>query len=248
MDCLSTLQTGRPWPLGAEWDGAGINFAVFSAHAQGMDLCLFDASGTHELSCTPLPGHSHDVWHGYLPDAVPGLIYGLRAHGPWRPDRGHRFNPYKLLLDPYARDVVGRFDWRDEHFGADHRHAGHMDMHDNGVHALKARVVADRFDWEGDRHLYTPLAATVLYEVHVKGFTKRHPGVPEPLRGSFAGLGSDASIAHLQRLGVTAVNLLPVHLHVDEQRLRKLGLTNYWGYNTLGFFCPEPGLASGANG
>ena len=248
MERLKNLQSGHPWPLGAHWDGSGVNFAVFSAHAQSIDLCLFDAGGARELSRTPLPGHTHDVFHGYLPDAGPGLVYGLRAHGSWRPERGHRFNAHKLLLDPYARDIVGKFAWRDEHFGADQKHSGHMDMRDNAAHALKARVVADHFDWQGDRHLHTPLSETVLYEAHVKGYTKRHPGVPEALRGTFAGMASDAAIEHLQNLGVTAVSLLPVQRHLDEHRLRKMGLVNYWGYNTIGFFCPDHGLGSGAEG
>ena len=131
--------------------------------------------GERELQRTALPGRSHDIWHGYLPGAGPGLVYGLRAHGPWRPERGHRFNPNKLLLDPCAREIVGRFEWRDEHFGADQRHPGHMDMSDNAAFALKARVVDDRYDWGDDRHLHRPLDETVLYEVHVKGFTKQHP-------------------------------------------------------------------------
>ena len=248
MERLKNLQSGHPWPLGAHWDGSGVNFAVFSAHALSIDLCLFDAGGVRELSRTPLPGHTQDVFHGYLPDAGPGLVYGLRAHGSWRPERGHRFNAHKLLLDPYARDIVGKFAWRDEHFGADQKHSGHMDMRDNAAHALKARVVADNFDWQGDRHLHTPLSETVLYEAHVKGYTKRHPGVPEALRGTFAGMASGAAIEHLQNLGVTAVSLLPVQRHLDEHRLRKMGLVNYWGYNTIGFFCPDHGLGSGAEG
>jgi len=244
----AAISAGQPWPLGAHWDGRGVNVAVFSAHAQRIELCLFDAGGQHELQRLTLPGHSHDVWHGYLPGARPGLVYGLRAHGPWRPERGHRFNPNKLLLDPYAREIVGRFAWRDPHFGADLRHAGHMDTSDNAAHALKARIVDDSFDWQGDSHLHTPLADTVLYELHVKGFTVLNPAVPEAQRGTYAGLASDAAIAHLQRLGVTAVNLLPVQQHLDEQRLVAMGLSNYWGYNTIGFFCPDPVLASGAGG
>ena len=214
----------------------------------GIDLCLFDESGQHELSRTPLPGHTQNVWHGRLREAAPGLAYGLRAHGPWRPDRGHRFNPNKLLLDPYAREIVGHFEWRDEHFGADPRYPQHIDPRDNARHALKARVVDDDFDWGDDKPPQTPLADTVLYELHVKGFTQLHPDVPEALRGSYAGLASEASLAHLKRLGVTAVNLLPVHQHIDEQRLSKLGLVNYWGYNSIGFFCPDPGLACGVGG
>jgi glycogen debranching enzyme GlgX len=246
MDGLTAMRAGRAWPLGAHWDGQGVNFAVFSAHAQAIELCLYDDDGHAERARMRLPGRTQDIWHGYLPEAAPGLVYGLRAHGPWWPDRGHRFNPNKLLLDPYAREIVGAFEWRDEHFGADLAWAGHMDMADNGPHALKARVVADDFAWHGDRHLHTPLADTVLYELHVKGFTKLHPDVPEPLRGTYAGLASDAAVAHLQRLGITAVSLLPVHQHIDEQRLAQVGLVNYWGYNTIGFFCPEPGLAASA--
>jgi glycogen debranching enzyme GlgX len=219
------LEAGRPWPLGAHWDGHGINFAVFSEHAQGIDLCLFDETGTQQRSCTALPGHTQQVWHGYLPGAQPGLVYGLRAHGPWQPERGHRFNPDQLLLDPYAREIVGRFEW-------------------DGERALKARVVHDGFDWGTDAPPCTPLADTVLYELHVKGFTRLHPGVPEAQRGTYAGLASDAAIAHLKRLGVTAVSLLPVHQAIDEERLVRMGLRNYWGYNTVGFFCPSPALAS----
>lgn len=245
MESLTSVAAGRPWPLGARWDGRGVNFAVFSAHAQSIELCLFDDSGRHELSRTALPGHTQDVWHGWIPGAAPGLVYGLRAHGPWRPDRGHRFNPHKLLLDPWAREIIGNFEWRAEHFGADPSHPHHMDTRDNAAHALKSRVVDARFDWGVDERPHTPLAKTVLYELHVKGFTKTHPGVPEALRGTFAGLASDAALSHLTRLGVTAVSLLPVQQHIDEHRLVRQGLTNYWGYNTIGFFCPNPRLSCG---
>ena len=188
------------------------------------------------------------MWHGYLPDLDAGARYGFRVHGPYDPANGHRCNPNKLLLDPYAREVVGAYEWRPEHFGADPQHAGHMDGRDNALHALKARVVDDAYDWHGDRHPHVPLEQTVVCELHVKGFTMRHPGVPEALRGTYAGLASDAAIAHFKRLGVTAVELLPIHLHVDEQRLARMGLANHWGYNTLGFFCPDPKFASGAGG
>ncbi len=249
MQDLSRLRAGRPWPLGSSWDGRGVNFAVFSAHARSVELCVFSADGSTQLASAPLPGHSHDVWHGYLEGAAPGLVYGLRAHGPWRPDRGQRFNAHKLLLDPYAREIVGGFEWRDEQFGGDPRHPGHLDGRDNAALALKARVVGDDgFDWGDDTQLHTPLADTVLYEVHVKGFTQQHPGIAPAQRGSYAGLASDAAIAHLRRLGVTAVSLLPVQQRVDEQRLVKLGLSNYWGYNTIGFFCVEPRLASAGPG
>ncbi|MBL8482368.1 MAG: glycogen debranching protein GlgX [Rhodocyclaceae bacterium] len=248
MEKLNTLQPGRAWPLGAHSDGAGVNFAVFSHAAQRVELCLFDAEGRQELSRTPMPGHTHDIWHAYLPGAAPGLVYGLRVHGPWWPDRGHRCNPNKVLLDPYAREIVGRYAWHDEHFGADLHHPGHMDSADNAAVALKARVVADHYDWQGDGHLHTPLADTVLYEVHVRGYTRLLEGVPPAWRGTYAGLASEASIAHLRRLGVSAVNLLPVHQCLDEQRLVEQGLSNYWGYNTIGFFCPDPRLASATDG
>jgi glycogen operon protein len=242
----SVLAPGRPWPLGASLaEEGGVNVAVFSAHAHAVELCLFDAEGTRELARHRLPARTGDVFHGRLPAAGAGLVYGLRAHGPWRPDRGHRFNPHKLLLDPWAREIVGRFGWQPADFGADADHPQHMDPRDNARSALKARVVgAEPFDWAGDRHPRTPLADTVLYEAHVKGFTRRHPGVAEGLRGSYAGLASDAALAHLKRLGVTAVSLMPVHEAIDEHRLVQLGLVNHWGYNGIGFFCPTPRYAS----
>jgi glycogen operon protein len=240
------LLAGRPWPLGATWDGKGVNFAVFSTHAQAMELCLFDATGTVELSRLRLPSHTSDVWHGYLPAARPGLVYGLRAHGLWRPEQGHRFNSHKLLLDPYARDLVGRFEWQPEHFGFDLQQPLHMDLRDNAVSALKARVVEnDFFDWEDDQPPYITHQDTVLYEVHVKGFSQTNPLIPAPLRGTFDGLAHPASLSHLKRLGVTSLSLLPVHYAIDEERLTKVGLSNYWGYNTLAFFAVNPALASG---
>lgn len=238
------LRTGQAWPLGAHWDGKGINFAVFSAHAQAVELCLFDATGGHELSRSFLPAHSQDVWHGYLPDAQPGLVYGLRAHGPWRPVQGHRFNAAKLLLDPYARETVGAFEWRDEHFGHDRHHPLNLDLRDNAAFALKARVTHDQFHWEDDRHPRIPLAQTVLYEMQVKGFSQRNPDIPEALRGTYGGLAHEVSISHLKRLGITTVSLLPVHLALDEERLVRLGLRNYWAYNTLSFFCVNPRFAN----
>ena len=243
-----SLEAGRAWPLGAHVTHGGVNFAVFSAHATRIELCLFDADGIRERARIPLPAQTADVHHGFLPGAEAGLVYGLRAHGSWRPDRGHRFNPHKLLLDPWAREIVGRFDWHDSHFGADDAHPHHMDMADNVAHALKARVVDDHFDWDGDSPPATALVDTVLYEMHVRGFTQRLPGVPEALRGSYAGLASDAAIKHLRHLGITAVSLLPVQQLIDEQRLVGMGLRNYWGYNTIGFFCPEPRYAAGTTG
>jgi glycogen operon protein len=245
-----TLQAGKPWPMGVHWDGEGLNVAVASGTALAIELCLFDASGQHETHRSALPARTQDVWHGYLPCPPgsplgrPGQLYGLRAHGAWRPDRGQRFNPSKLLIDPYAREIAGEFTWGAEHFGQDIRHPFQPDPRDNAATALKCRVVHDSFDWGNDRPPRTPLADTVICELNVKGYTRLHPAVPEALRGSFAGLAHEAVIAHLQALGITAVNLLPVHYWLDEQRLAEMGLSNYWGYNTLGFFCPSPRLAA----
>jgi glycogen operon protein len=247
MDRLTSaaLQPGLPWPLGASFDGQGINFAVFSANAQAVELCLFDDTGVQELARLKLCGHTGDVWHGYLRGAQPGLVYGLRAHGPWRPDRGHRFDASKLLLDPYARDIVGEFIWCDEHFAPDRLHPRHLDTHDNARLALKARVTHNQFDWGGDRPPATPLAESVLYECHVKGFTQLNPSIPPELRGTYAALGHDISIRYFKALGVTAVSLLPVHYSISEERLISMGLSNYWGYNTIGYFSANPRLSSG---
>ena len=246
MDRLITqpLQVGHPWPMGAHFDGHGVNFAVFSSHAQSMELCLFDADGQHELARLPLPCHTVDVWHGYLPGAQPGLVYGLRAHGPWRPDHGHRFDASKLLLDPYAREIVGHFDWRNEHFTPDRDFPRYKRGHNNAALALKGRVTHDQFDWADDRPPCITLTDTVLHECHVKGFSKLNPQLPAELRGSYAGLAHPASISHLRGLGITAVSLLPVQYSLSEEHLTKQGLSNYWGYNTLGFFCLNPHLAS----
>ena len=244
------LEAGSPWPLGVSWDGQGLNIAVASGAAQAIELCLFDTADQPETHRARLPANTHDVWHGYLradPASSlgrPGQLYGLRAHGPWRPDRGMRFNPRKLLLDPYARQIVGEFDWGPQHFGHDGDHPLQPDPRDNASTALKARVLHDSFDWAGDRPPRTALTDTVLYELHVKGFSRLNTAVPLPLRGSYAGLAHPASLAHLRRLGISAVSLLPVHQALDEQRLVAMGLRNYWGYNTLGFFCPAPHLAA----
>ncbi|MCU0773648.1 MAG: alpha-amylase family glycosyl hydrolase, partial [Ideonella sp.] len=249
-----TLTAGRPWPLGAHADEQGVNVAVFSEHATAIDLCLFDETGAVEIARHRLPARTHDVFHGYLPGARPGLIYGLRAHGPWHPERGHRFNPAKLLLDPYAREIVGHFEWRDEQFGHDRAHPDRPDPRDNASLALKARVIdAGGPPWGAARGEKVPRPRvageeTVLYEVHVKGFTRQHPGVPADQRGTYAGLASDAAIAHFRRLGVTTLSLLPVHAHLDEERLSRAGLRNYWGYNTVGYFAVEPSLAGGIAG
>ncbi len=239
---------GRHEPLGAHARDGGVNVAVFSEHAERIELCVFDASGARELRRYALAGPHDGVFHGFLPGVGPGLVYGLRAHGPYRPEDGHRFNPHKLLLDPYAREIVGRFAWRAEHHAYELGHPEgprSFDTRDNALHALKARVAEPlgRAPARANAPRHAP-ADVVLYEVHVKGFSKTHPGIPEELRGTYAALAHPASIAHFKALGVTTLELLPVHYTIDEPHLADKGLSNYWGYNTLGFFCPDPRLAS----
>ena len=234
---------GRPYPLGATWDGAGVNFALFSAHADKVELCLFDAHGQRETHRIRLPEYTDEVWHVYLPEVRPGQLYGYRVYGPYRPEQGHRFNPHKLLIDPYARALVGPLRWSDAHFG--YRVGGvrddlSFDRRDSARVMPKCQVVDGTFDWGTDRSPRTPWPETVIYEAHVGGLTMRHPEVPEPLRGTFAGLASSAMLAHLRDLGVTAIELLPCHAFLDDRPLVDRGLVNYWGYNTIGYFAPEP--------
>jgi isoamylase len=238
-----TPRPGEPYPLGATWDGEGVNFALFSEHAERVDLCMFDASG-RKTDRIPLTERTDGVWHRYLPGVRPGQLYGYRMYGPYDPANGHRFNPKKLLLDPYAKATSGRIDWNAPHFGYKDGDDTKPDNRDNARGAPKSVVVDDAFTWGGDRKPLTPWNETVIYETHVKGFTRMHPDVPEEQRGTYAGLASDASLGYLTSLGVTAVELLPVHAFVQDERLVRSGLTNYWGYNTIGFFAPEPRYAA----
>jgi glycogen operon protein len=232
-----------PWArLGAEVVDGGVSFAVWSDHAQRIDLCLYDSDRHHELARLPLHGPVDGVFHGFLAGAGPGLVYGYRAHGSYAPEHGHRFNPAKLLLDPYAREIVGNYVWHDLHYGHDHGHPAGIraiDPRDNAALALKARVTLP-LPALRTRALPRPAADIVLYELHVKGATQQHPEIPPALRGRYAGLAHPALIEHLLTLGVTTVALLPVHYHISEEHLARSGRTNYWGYNTLGFFCPDP--------
>ena len=237
------LEAGRPFPLGASWDGMGVNFAVFSAHATRMQLCLFDAAGRRETARLDLPEKSEDVCHGYLPQAQPGLVYGFRAHGPFEPQNGMRFNPHKLLLDPYARRLVGTLRWTDAAFGYrvnSPRADLSFDRRDSAPAMVKAAVTEDGFHWGDDRRPCIPWNDTVIYETHVRGMTKLLQHVTERERGTFAGLGHPFVIEHLKRLGVTAIELLPVQAFLQDRRLLEKRLANYWGYNTLGYFAPEP--------
>lgn len=234
--------TGKPYPLGSTWDGEGVNFALFSEHAEKVELCLFDASGRREVQRIVIPEHIDQVWHCYLPGARPGLLYGYRVYGPYQPEGGQRFNPHKLLLDPYAKDIVGTLRWSDAHFGyrVDHKQQDlSFDRRNNAAGVPKSRVIDPGFSWGDDRHPRTPWHDTVIYELHVRGFTQLHPEVPPPLRGTYAGLASATVIDYLKRLGITAVELMPVHAFIDDRRLVDLGLRNYWGYNTIGYFAPE---------
>ena len=232
---------GAPYPLGATWDGLGVNFAIFSEHATRVELCLFDGPDAEVESLTiPLPEQTDMVWHGYLPGAQPGQLYGYRVHGPFAPQAGHRFNPNKLVLDPYAR-VVGRaLRWNEALFGFTFgRDDTTFDPRDSGPYAPLAAVVDDAFTWGDDRPLRTPWHETLIYELHLKGFSKLNAQIPETLRGTYRGLASEPAIRHLTALGVTAVELMPVHHHADDWHLVQRGLGNYWGYNTLGFFAPD---------
>jgi isoamylase len=242
------LEAGSPYPLGATFDGTGINFAVFSAHAEKIELCLFDPAGRREVARYVLPEWTDEVWHGYLPDALPGLVYGYRAYGPYAPDQGHRFNPNKLLLDPYAKKLVGSLKWTDALHGYRVRSSRSdlsFDRRDSAPAMPKAVVTHDSFDWSGDVRPNTPWSETVIYEAHVRGLSKLMEEVDPRERGTFAGLANGAVIEHLQRLGITAIELLPIHAYVSERFLQEKGLSNYWGYNTLSFFTPEPRYFAG---
>jgi isoamylase len=234
---------GSRSPLGATWDGEGVNFALFSENATEVELCLFDADDpaveTDRVRLREVTAH---VWHGYVPGLEPGQLYGFRVDGPYEPGRGLRFNPTKLVLDPYARAVAGQVQWEPAVFGYPLGDPGGdlaRDGRDSGAAMPKGVVVDDAFDWEGDRPLRTPWHRTVIYEAHVKGLTALHPDVPEELRGTYAGVAHPAIIEHLRSIGVTAIELLPVHDFVDDGYLLDKGLTNYWGYNTLNYFAPD---------
>jgi isoamylase len=232
-----TVWPGKMAPLGATFDGNGINFAVFSEHAERIEVCLFDAANPAlEKDRFLLPEKTAHVFHGYAPGLRPGTLYGFRAHGQHAPERGLRFNAQKLLVDPYARAIHGKVDWTAPVFDADDA--------DDGAGVPKCVVVEDAFDWEGDVHPWTPWNRTVIYELHVRGFTAKHPGIPEHLRGTYAGLAHPVALEHLKKVGVTAVELLPVHEATSEGFLQARGLSNYWGYNTLGFFAPDQRFSS----
>jgi glycogen operon protein len=236
----SRVREGLPHPLGATWDGLGVNFALFSAHATKVELCLFDETGGQEIERIALPEYTDEVWHGYLPDARPGTLYGYRVHGPYAPEDGHRFNPNKLVLDPYAKGLTGQLTWHDALFGYVVGEGDlSFDARDSAPFMPRCRVVDPAFTWGRERSPAVAWDRTVIYETHVRGFTMRHPLVPERLRGTYAGLVTPEVLDYLRWLGVTAVELMPVHAFAQDQHLLDKGLSNYWGYNTLNFFSPE---------
>jgi len=251
MDKSTTsVLMGWPYPLGATWDGEGVNFALFAENAERVVLCLFDAKGKHEIEQIPLREQTCGVWHGYLPEARPGLLYGYRVHGPYRPESGHRFNPHKLLLDPCARRIVGQPHWSEAQFGyrvGSTREDLSFSTRNSAPGMPKCQVADTAFLWGDDRSPHTPWHDTLIYELHVRGFTLRHPEVPPHLRGTYAGLACEPVIHYLKTLGVTAVELLPVQYFVDERHLLDKKLHNYWGYSPIGYFAPDPRYAATEN-
>jgi isoamylase len=239
---------GYPYPLGATWLGNGVNFAIFSETATSVDLCLFDSLDVlQENIRIPMTEHTDQVWHVFLPDVKPGQLYGYRVTGPYDPERGMRFNNSKLLIDPYAKAIAGEINWADEMFAyvvGNELEDLARDFRDDAWGMPKAVVIDNAFDWANDKRPRTPLHSSVIYEAHVKGFTHLYPKVPEEIRGTYAGIGSAGTIEYLKELGVTAVELLPVHAHIDDKALIDRGLRNYWGYNTIGFFAPEAKYSS----
>jgi isoamylase len=249
---MMRIWPGQPYPLGATWDGEGVNFALFSDHAEGVELCLFDRSDAGDESVRiKLNERTNNIWHVYLPDVRPGQLYGYRVHGPYDPERGHRFNPAKLLFDPYAKAISGPVTWSDTLYGYVLGDAGEdlsRDERDSAGDLPKCVVIDTAFTWGDDRPPRTPWNRTVIYECHVRGLTLEHPSVPEHLRGTYLALASEPIIDHLLKLGVTAVELMPVHHKLSERQLHDRGLSNYWGYNTIGYLAPDPRLATAGLG
>lgn len=242
------IREGLPHPRGATWDGKGTNFAVFSANATKVEVCIFDADGKTEVERVTLPEYTNQVWHGYLADVTPGTIYGYRVHGPYEPDAGHRFNPNKLVLDPYACAHFGSLEWHPAVFGYKMESGDDLtfDDRDSAPFMPKCTVVDPNFEWVGSAlsNRFVPWDDTIIYEAHVKGFTMQHPDVPEELRGTYAGLAQKPVIDYIKSLGVTSIELLPIHKFIQDDNLLQKGLANYWGYNTIGFFSPDPRYAA----
>jgi len=239
---MMKTQRGDPYPLGATWNGIGVNFAIYSEHAEKVELCLFDAGAKTESLRLPLKERTDMVWHVFVPDVLPGQLYGYRVYGPYKPEEGHRFNPNKVLLDPYAKAIGRNIQWAPEMFGYTVGHKEEdlsFDARDNAAFAPLAVVVDTAFTWGNDAPPKVPWNKSIIYEMHPKGFTKLHPDIPDSLRGTYAGLATQPAIHYLKELGITAVELMPVFQHSNDQHLIDKGLSNYWGYNTFGYFAPE---------
>ena len=239
---ITAVWPGQPYPRGATWDGEGVNFALFAANATKVELCIFDPTGKHELQRIDIRERTDEIWHAYLPEARPGTLYGYRVHGPYDPEKGHRFNPHKLLIEPYAKHLQGTVNWSDAHYGyrlGSTRADLSFDKRDSAPGTPKCRVIDPAFTWGDDRPPRIPWHDTVIYEAHVRGLTLQHPGIPKHLRGTYAGLATAPVIEHLTRLGITTLELMPVHAFLDDHHLIARGLRNYWGYNSIGFFAPE---------
>lgn len=245
----SRVTEGTPFPLGATWDGLGVNFALFSAHATRVELCLFDEQGKTEIERIELPEYTDEIWHGYLPDARPGQVYGYRVYGPYEPEAGHRFNPNKLLIDPYAKQLVGKLQWSEALFGYTIGHPDadlSFDERDSAPFVPKCKVIDPAFTWGEQPPPRIPWDSTVIYEAHLRGLSMRHPAVPDAHRGTCAALTNPQLLRYLRELGISSLELLPVHAFVNDQHLLEKGMNNYWGYNSIGFFAPHPAyLASG---
>ncbi len=239
---------GHPFPLGATPDDNGTNFAIYSENATRIELCFFDENDSGEASSVvTIKQHTHYVWHTYVPNIKPGQLYGYRVHGPFEPHNGHRFNAAKLLIDPYAKAISSTVDWHDSLFGYELGNTEEdlsFSTTDSAAYVPKSVVVNPKFDWEGDRKLNIPYYKSIIYETHVKGFTKLHPDIPENIRGSYAAIGHPVTIQYLQDLGITAIELMPVHHFIADRHLKENGKTNYWGYNSIGFFAPDVRYAS----
>jgi|HigsolmetaAR205D_1030408.scaffolds.fasta_scaffold00075_8 glycogen debranching enzyme GlgX len=243
MDKSIRLREGQPHPRGATWDGKGVNFSLFSANATKVELCLFDARGEKEIERIELPEYTDEIWHGYVTGLGPGTVYGYRVHGPYEPEQGHRFNPNKLLLDPYARELIGELRWDPACFGYTIGSPDEdlsFDERDSAPFVPKCVVVDPSFDWKQNAKPLVPWDRTIIYETHVRGYTKLHPAVPERLRGTFAGLAVSEVVQYIKSLGVTTVELLPIHMFLNDSHLLEKGLTNYWGYNSIAFFAADP--------
>jgi len=243
LNTCSRITEGHPFPLGATWDGQGVNFAIFSAHATKVELCLFDSEGKNELERIELPEFTDEIWHGYLPDMRAGQVYGYRVYGPYDPEAGHRFNHHKLLIDPYAKQLVGELIWDESLFGYTIGHPDgdlSFDERDSAAFVPKAKVIDPTFDWQGKNSHRVPWDNTIIYETHVRGISMRHPAVSENLRGTFAGLATKELLEHITSLGISSVELLPIHAFLHDNHLLEKGLKNYWGYNSIAFLAPHP--------